>query len=587
MNKSTLTLLTGLSIWVGLASEVLAQASTEIEPVLRETSYLTQPPSNSPRRGVWVADQPGLERDEDLPQLLEEGEIFTAPEGLDTTDLDDPTPLRIERIRVEGSTVFTEADFAPILEGLTGETTLGQLNQAVRAITQLYLNRGYITSRAVLPTQPLDGGEIQILAVEGTLDEVEIRGLQRMNPHYVRSRVNLGIRTPFNANALEDQLRLLTLDPNFKSIDVNLEGGDELGMSRLLLDIQEVKPFSGLVFTDNYSAESVGSERMGLSLGYRNLTGLGDLLRLGYTRTFTGGYHGGDFSYSLPVNPMNGTVDLRVVLDQNRITTGAFRTLGIRGNSQLYDLSFRQPLVRSAREEFALSLGFRRKTGQTFLFDNVGTPFGVGAEADGRTRTSVIYFAQDYTKRDAKGAWSLRSQFNLGTGLFGTTRNSSPTPDARFLSWLGQGARVQQFGRDHLLIVQGDVQLSPNNLLASELFSMGGGQTLRGYRQGARSGDNGWRLSVENRFTLWRDEEEESLLQFAPFVDGGMVWNNPSNPSQIQSNAFLAGLGAGLIWIPVQNLTIRLDATLPLINIRDRQTNAQDDGLYFGVNYRF
>ncbi|MCW6037771.1 ShlB/FhaC/HecB family hemolysin secretion/activation protein [Spirulina subsalsa FACHB-351] len=587
MNQSALILLTGLSLWVGLTHEILAQASTDIQPVSRETSYLSQPPSNFSGRGVQVADQPGLERDEDLPQLLEEGEIFTTPEGLDTRDLDDPTPLRIERIRVEGSTVFTDADFVPILEGVTGETTLGQLNQAVRAITQLYLDQGYITSRAILPTQPLAGGDITILIVEGTLDEVVITGLKRMNPHYVRSRLNLGIGTPFNANALEDQLRLLTIDPNFKSIDVNLQTGEELGTSRLLLDIEEVKPFSGLVFTDNYSPESVGAERMGLSLGYRNLTGFGDLLRLGYTGTFTGGYQAGDFSYSLPVNPMNGTVDLRVVLDQNRITTPAFRELGIRGNSQLYDLSFRQPLVRSAGEELALSLGFRRKTGQTFLFDNVATPFGVGAQADGRTRTSVIYFGQDYTKRDGRGAWSLRSQFNLGTGLFGTTGNSSPTPDARFFSWLGQGARVQRLGRDHLLIVQGDVQLSPSNLLASEVFSMGGGQTLRGYRQGARSGDNGWRLSVEGRITLWRDEEEESLLQFAPFVDGGMVWNNPSNPSQIQSNAFLAGLGAGLIWIPVKNLTIRLDGTLPLINIRDRQTNAQDDGLYFSVNYRF
>ena len=34
--------------------------------------------------------------------------------------------------------------------------------------------------------------------------------------------------------------------------------------------------------------------------------------------------------------------------------------------------------MRSPREEFALSLGFTYQDGQTFLFDDLATPFGVG-----------------------------------------------------------------------------------------------------------------------------------------------------------------------------------------------------------------
>ena len=47
---------------------------------------------------------------------------------------------------------------------------------------------------------------------------------------------------------------------------------------------------------------------------------------------------------------------------------------GIRANQDLYEINYRQPLMRSPREEFALSLGFTYQDGQTFLFDDLGRP---------------------------------------------------------------------------------------------------------------------------------------------------------------------------------------------------------------------
>ncbi|MEA5420512.1 ShlB/FhaC/HecB family hemolysin secretion/activation protein [Spirulina sp. CCNP1310] len=182
---------------------------------------------------------------------------------------------------------------------------------------------------------------------------------------------------------------------------------------------------------------------------------------------------------------------------------------------------------------------------------------------------------------------SGRSQFNLGIDALGITRNDGPIPDGRFFSWAGQVVRVQQLDRNNRLILQGDLQLTPSNLLGSETFSIGGGQTLRGYRQGARSGDNGWRFSAENRFTFARSNEGQNLFQVAPFFDMGAVWNNPSNPAQIRSDHFLAGLGLGFLWISQPHLTARVDFTLPLMNTSDRATNLQDDGIYFSLNYQF
>jgi hemolysin activation/secretion protein len=418
------------------------------------------------------------------------------------------------------------------------------------------------------------------------LEEIQIEGTQRLNPNYIRSRIRLGTTTPLRVDRLEDQLRLLRTDPLFESIDASLRSGKEIGQSILVVRVKEANAFYGNLSVDNYSPPSVGSERLGVALGYRNLTGNGDDLAGAYYRSTTGGSNVFDFSYRVPFNPMNGTLQLRTVLDRNKVTQAPFDQLDIEGESDLYEISIRQPLIRTPRQEFALSLGFSYKDGQTFLFDRIPFPFGIGADANGETRTSAFRFGQDYISRDIQGAWVVRSQFSLGADLLDATINKHPIPDSRFFSWLGQIQRVQRLGNDHLLIVQGDVQLTPDSLLPSEQFVIGGGSSLRGYRQNVRSGDNGFRFSVEDRITLQRNQAGVSIFQLAPFIDLGTVWNHPDNPNKLPRQNFLASAGLGLLWEPVPRLFLRLDYAVPFIDLDDRGTNAQDEGFFFSVNYR-
>jgi hemolysin activation/secretion protein len=280
---------------------------------------------------------------------------------------------------------------------------------------------------------------------------------------------------------------------------------------------------------------------------------------------------------------MNGTLQLRAEGNRNRITLPPFDVLNIRGESELYEISYRQPIVRSPREELALSFGFTAQGGQTFVADQL---FGFGPDPSGITRTRVIKFGQDYVRRDPQGAWALRSQFSFGTGWFDATQNPDPIPDGQFFSWLGQMQRVQRLGDDHLFIAQADLQLTPDGLLPSQQFVMGGGQSVRGYRQNARFGDNGFRISLEDRITVHRDPSGATILQLAPFVDAGAVWNVGDNPTRLPSQTFLAGAGLGILWAPLPQLNVRLDYGVPLVDLSDRGNNAQDRGFYFSVNYQ-
>ena len=494
--------------------------------------------------------------------------------------------IPIKRIEVIGSTIFDTDKLEPIIKPLEGkEVTEEQLTNAANAITQLYVSNGYVTSQALYTPQSVVDGVAKIQVLEGKVEKIEVVGVNALNPDYVRSRTELGIGTPLNTNNLEDQLRLLRADPNFTSVDASLKAGSKAGLSILMITVVEANQLAGSVSFDNFSPPAVGSERMGVGLNYRNLFGLGDVFTANYYRTTTGGSNQYDFGFSIPVNPMNGTVSLRFAPSNYRITQSPFDAFNIRGNNEVYAATYRQPLMRTPREEFALSLGYEYQRGQTFLFNDLAVPFGIGPESDGTSRTSVFKFGQDYTSRDTEGAWSLRSQFSLGTGLFGATFVTDPS--AAFFSWLGQIQRVQVLGTDTILIGSLDTQLSADPLLPSQQFVIGGGQSLRGFRQNARSGDNGIRFSVESRFVVARNEEGRTVLQLAPFVDLGTVWNNSRNLNLLPNQSFLAGGGLGILFEPVKRLNLRLDYALPFVNLSDRGSNLQESSLYFSIGYQF
>ncbi|NJR23834.1 MAG: ShlB/FhaC/HecB family hemolysin secretion/activation protein [Richelia sp. CSU_2_1] len=494
------------------------------------------------------------------------------------------TPFLVQKIQVRGSTILSQEEINALVKPIEGRnSTLEELRQVADKITEIYLDRGYITSRAVLPVQTITAGVVQIQVIEGRLARIEVEGTKRLHRDYIRSRIQLGAGTPLSTAKLEDQLRLLRVDPLFDNVEASLRAGDNEGESILIVRIVEANPFIANFSIDNYSPPSVGSERLGVTLRHRNLTGNGDELSAAYYRAI-GDSDVFDFSYRRPLNAMNGTLQLRAAPNRNSIVQAPFDEFDISGKSHLFEISYRQPLIRSPLEEFALSAGFTYQRGNTFL-GGIPFPFGIGPDEKGVSTTSTIKLGQDYIRRDPQGAWALRSQFTIGTSLFDATQNEGSDPDGQFISWLGQVQRVQRLNSKHLLIVQGDLQLSANSLLPNQQFVIGGGQSLRGYRQNARSGDNGFRISIEDRITLRRNGAGIPTLQIAPFIDAGAVWNNGSNPNKLPNQTFLAGAGLGVLWSPIQQVNVRLDYGLPLVNLSDRGDNLQDSGIYFSIIY--
>lgn len=514
------------------------------------------------------------------PKPLEpEEEIPTpTPELIPETTEPSLERVNVQQIVIAGSTVFSQDELQEVISSYVGQSlSVADLQAAADVVTQLYIRQGYITSRATLQEQTLVDGVVEIQIIEGQLEEIQVIGTEQL-ANYIRSRVGLGVGKPLNQRDLEDQLRLLQIDSLFDRIKASLRPGTTSGSTILVIEAEVANPFSGSTGIDTLSPRSTGEYRLGANLQLRNLVGLGDTLFTSAYRTTTGGSESYELGYRIPLNPMNGTLQFRIAPSFFRVTDP--NELGFlfkqSGSTDIYEVDFRQPLVRTPREEFALSLGFRYRQGSTLTAGIVLPP----------TTTSTFSFGQDYTRRDFSGAWAVRSQFRLGTGLFDASAPPNSRGNHQFFSWLGEVQRFQVLSPDNILILTANAQITPDQLLSSEQFYIGGKQSVRGYYQNARFGDNGVRLSVENRIALLREDDGRTLVEAVPFVDLGYVWNNQT--ASFLNQNFLIGTGVGFTLNPLPSLSTNLDFGIPLISLNQISADLPSGlRVYFDVRYRF
>jgi hemolysin activation/secretion protein len=491
--------------------------------------------------------------------------------------------ITVDRFEFDGNTVFNPKELAVVTEKFTGKPiTFAELLQAASAVTQLYIDQGYITSGAFIPAQQTfsaQGGTVKIQIVEGKLEAINVNGTGRLNPDYVRDRLAVATSQPLNKNRLLEALQLLQLNPLLSSISTELSAGSRPGLSVLDVEVGLARTFSFQPTLDNNQTPSVGSFRRGVQISEANLLGQGDGLNIAYFNT--DGSNDLAISYTYPVNPYNGTVSLRYQPQWNTIVESPFNELDIQGNSFDLEFTFRQPIIQTPREELALGLTFTREESETSL---LGFPFPLspGANDQGQTFLSVLRFSQEYLLRSEQSILSARSQFSVGLNLFGATINSNP-PDGQFFTWLGQVQYVNLLAPETLLLLRTNLQLADRPLVPLEQFTIGGPDTVRGYRQNLILANSGIIATAEVRVPILRVPEVSGLLQIAPFVDVGSSFDSDEGEEVAAIPDTLVSVGVGLQWQMGRNLSVRFDYGIPLISAPSVGNSWQEDGISFSV----
>lgn len=488
--------------------------------------------------------------------------------------------ITVNRFEITGSSIFSPEELTEITQPfLDRPLSFAELYQARSLITKLYTDNGYINSGAYIPPQKMNSGTVTIQVIEGELEAINVTGAKRLDPKYIRKRLEIAAGKPVNTDSLLSALQMLRLDPLIDNISAELSAGVRPGTSLLDITIEEADAFKVSTNFDNGRSPSVGTDRRGIGITHNNLLGFGDKFDFKYTNT--DGSNSFDFAYAIPVNAHNGQLSFSYGTNSNDVIEEPFTPLDIESESRYYQLNFRQPLIQKPNNELSMGLTFSRSESETFLFD---TPFGLsrGADEEGKTRISAVRFFQEWVNRNENQVIAARSQFSLGVNVFDATINAD-APDSSFFAWRGQGQWVRRLDEDFLLLLRGDVQLSASSLVPLEQFRVGGFNSVRGYRQDFVLGDNGVFASAEVRIPLFRISSPDAVVQLAPFFDIGTVWNNDDDVEI--SHDILPSIGLGLNVDVSDRFNARLDWGIPLVDIDTDKNSLQESGIYFSINY--
>lgn len=474
-----------------------------------------------------------------------------------------------KRIAIVGNTVFPESELKNIIFPFEKkEITLRELLLLKTKITNRYIEQGYISSGAFIPVQEFTDGEIVIQIVEGSLEKINISGLTHINEEYIYSRLPK-VGEPLKIDDLRTALNSLQTDLLIKDLNARLEQ-PTIGTNILFLKINENKSLSSQFALTNGYSPSIGAFGGIVNVDY-HLFGLGDILNFQHTKTE--GLSRISAGYSFPIDPRSGNIFFNFMGGDTDLIEQPISALDIQANLRSYQLGWKRPIASSDTTKIEIVTEFDLIQTETFINEDFSFAFVEGLE-DGKSRISALRFVQEVSKIGQNNLFKATSQFSLGIDLFDSTITDVGR-DSLFWSWQGGTEWILNLN-PFSLISNLNIQLTGDRLLPLEQMSLGGINSVRGYRKNLSLGDNGIFGSIGLKLSLLKS----SIGNFSinPFIDAGTVWNN--SDLVIDSDT-LASIGFGLTYELQDSIEARIDYGIPLIQVENAEKFSESQRINF------
>ncbi|WP_299742261.1 ShlB/FhaC/HecB family hemolysin secretion/activation protein [Devosia sp.] len=417
----------------------------------------------------------------------------------------------------------------------------------VRAVNDLYAERGIVTAGAVLPPQTLASGVLKIQLVEGRQGVVSIVGDRKSSDAYIFNRIQLtrgdGI---VDVPAAADDIAFFN-KTNRAQIRLLLQPGAAFGFTDLTLGIVEPPPHTLQFFLDNHGVRSTGEVQTGLTYQAYGLMGMDDTLVASLTASL--GSIAGTISYDIPITTAGTRISLGYSRSQIRVVDGPSEPLDINGGSQVASLTASQPV-------FA--------TTDWSLIALASTSYG-----DSISRAGVVSLVESTTTKASAG---------LALSYTGTTGSFSIQPQIVFAaaqdklaqSWrdltIGtiSGSGRLQLGDSFAFVVQGAGQYAGHQTLlpGDLLFKIGGPNTVRGYPSDGVAGDSGYFVQSELHWNV------------APSVDLFALTDFGQAFSTFPARTTMMSIGAGVSYT-AEHFGAELAVAAPVLDaVADQQNVA-------------
>ena len=242
--------------------------------------------------------------------------------------------------------------------------------------------------------------------------------------------------------------------------------------------------------------------------------------------------------------------------------------------------------IESLQHKLTLGIDRQDRTNRTFL---LGEPFSfISGEPEGVTRVSALRFWQEYAYRTETNVFALRSTLvgarNNLQDITAPPANNAVQPAHAYRFWLLQAQYVQQIGNEGArILLRGTLQQTKQKLLPIDGLSIGGINTIRGFRENQLIRDKGAIINLEFEFPLIKGAATDLQATLTPFYDVGTGRNLGGTADSLKS----VGLATRCRWNGFSlDLVVAKNLTNSSTASSARET-LQDRGIHFQFGYSF
>ncbi|MCT4701102.1 ShlB/FhaC/HecB family hemolysin secretion/activation protein [Dryocola boscaweniae] len=468
-----------------------------------------------------------LDRSAELPR-------FTSPEP--ASPASGPC-FTITHISLDGATLLSESQSGRLTAPWINQCLdISRLAELTRAVSDWYIHKGYITSRAFITEQDLSGGELHISVLEGRLEKI----LLEAAPSRQFSTTFPGLEgNILNLRDIEQGMEQIN---RVRSTPVQIEilPSDKPGYSIVNLTATPEFPLSASVSFDNSGQKSTGTGQINGSLTGNNLLGLAD-------KWFVSGGRSSDFSSSHNAQNFQAGVSVPYgysLLDYSYSWSNYLSTINNNGfnwastgDSQTHRFTASHVLFRNGDIKTGASIGLTHQISNNYLND-------AKLGSSSRRLTSLVS-GLNHTQKLSGGVATLNPAFSHGVPWLGAEDDKGKKgdmPKAGFKKWSVNGSYQRPVTNDLWWLTSFYGQWSPDRLYGSERLTIGGESSVRGFKEQYLSGDNGGYWRNELNYTLFTLPVIGQVSSVAA-LDGGWLQKDNHDP---RASGALWGAAVGL-----------------------------------------
>ncbi|BAZ47151.1 surface antigen D15 domain-containing protein (plasmid) [Chondrocystis sp. NIES-4102] len=464
--------------------------------------------------------------------------------------------FKIRDVEIIGNTVYSDTQLKQLIgkKYLNKQISLETLLKIRTEISNFYINQGYISSGAFIPPQHFkNDGKLVIRVVEGKINKIQFNKKLFISEKYLRNHLPIS-GDIFNINELKTTLLKLSRNSVINKINVDI-AQPRIASVNLYLNIIENPRFTSNLALSNSYAKNIGSEGVNLHLNY-HLLGYSDLLSFNITKT--AGLAQYTALYSFPINNENTNFQFGYTHANSKLVNEELKDLNIQSNFNSYSFSIEQPIL-DGNNQLNFKIGLNLLDSESFVLKDLSFSFVEGVE-DGKNKISEIFLQQQLISKSGNNLLNLNSVISGGLNIFNPTITKEKR-DGIYLTWELTAENIHKFNNQFLLVNSIKLQLTPDQLLPSKQFTIGGQDSVRGYNKNLFAGDNGITVSNEIKFSIFSQDNHH--LELIGFLEGGTVWNNNLNEKQYSD---ILSTGIGIEYTLKNFLYLRADYGIPLIN---------------------